>query len=79
MRGQRDGGGKGRSRQSILMLLCRSIAWKVNEVILQSEVKESQQKSTKLKASYDCDDGKLGHQATLKCPAICQSSSEPLP
>ena len=31
--GRRDGGeksGKGRSRQSVLMSLCRSIAWKVH-------------------------------------------------
>ena len=38
--GRRDGGeksGKGRSTQSILMLLCRSITWKVNEVTLQPE------------------------------------------
>ena len=41
--GRRDGGkksGKGRSRQSILMSLCRSIARKVNEVTLQPELRK---------------------------------------
>ena len=50
-RGARDGGekrGKGRSRQSILMLVCRSVARKVNEATLQLESRKVNKIKTEL-------------------------------